>query len=296
VTIAVCYLSPEGVVLGADSTASLMVPEGGFHYFNNNQKMFEIGEDASLAAMTWGLASLGSLSHRSALATLADNLEANNPKDLKDVADRWADQFWTQYASRAAADIALCKSLDGKKAFDPTATTPDPAARNESEEKDYRQLRLGLVVGFCLGGHVLPDRTPGGFEIIFDPLKDKPIPTPIPTGSVRCWGTPKIFDRLINAVDTDVKQSIMKSGKWAGTEAELTALIAQHALVHPILPIRDAIDFVHACISSTIKALKFSRYSQTCGGPIEIAVITTDRPFRWVRHKDWDVAINEGTF
>jgi hypothetical protein len=31
-----------------------------------------------------------------------------------------------------------------------------------------------------------------------------------------------------------------------------------------------------------------------CGGPIEIAVITTDRRFRWVRHKDWDVAIAEG--
>jgi len=57
---------------------------------------------------------------------------------------------------------------------------------------------------------------------------------------------------------------------------------------------RDAIDFVHSCISSTIKTLKFSHLSQTCGGPIEIAVITTDRDFRWVRHKEWDAAIKEG--
>ena len=54
------------------------------------------------------------------------------------------------------------------------------------------------------------------------------------------------------------------------------------------------IDFVHACIASTIKAMKFSNLAQICGGPIEIAVITTDRRFRWVRHKEWDAAISEG--
>jgi hypothetical protein len=31
--------------------------------------------------------------------------------------------------------------------------------------------------------------------------------------------------------------------------------------------------------------------NKTCGGPIEVAVITSDREFRWVRHKGWDVAI-----
>ena len=61
-----------------------------------------------------------------------------------------------------------------------------------------------------------------------------------------------------------------------------------------MLPIREAIDFVHACIYSTIKAMKFSNFSQICGGPIEIAVITSDRRFRWVLHKDWDAAVLEG--
>lgn len=290
-TIAVCYLSPEGVVFGADSTASVMVPEGGFHYFNNNQKLFEIGESSSLGAVTWGLASLGHLSHRRALAMLADSLDANHAADLADVTNRWIAQFWADYIAVAAHDIALCQALHAKPAF---GALPPPGARTEDEEKLYRQLRLGLVVGFCLGGCLKSDRIPGAFEVIFDPLQGPPKPTPIPAGSVRCWGTPKIFDRLINAADGDLKQSILNSGNWIGTEADLNALVAQHALAHPTLPIRDAIDFVHACISSTIKALKFSRYSQTCGGPIEIAVITTDRPFRWVRHKDWDVAIMEG--
>ena len=108
-------------------------------------------------------------------------------------------------------------------------------------------------------------------------------------------GAPNMIKRLIFGCDDGLRASILSSGKWTGTEADLNALIEQCALSHPgTLPIRDAIDFTHACMMSTIKALKFSNLSQICGGPIEIAVITTDRRFRWVRRKPWDTAIQEG--
>jgi hypothetical protein len=42
------------------------------------------------------------------------------------------------------------------------------------------------------------------------------------------------------------------------------------------------------------KAFKVSNLSQICGGPIELAVIRTDRRFTWVRHKEWDAALAEG--
>lgn len=45
-TIAACYVSNEGVVFGADSTSSFMTSEGLRHY-NNEQKLFEIGEMGS---------------------------------------------------------------------------------------------------------------------------------------------------------------------------------------------------------------------------------------------------------
>jgi hypothetical protein len=62
------------------------------------------------------------------------------------------------------------------------------------------------------------------------------------------------------------------------------------------LPIREAIDWVHASIYATIKMMKFSHLPPVCGGPVEIAVITTDKKFRWVRHKRFDAAIGEGGF
>jgi F420-0:gamma-glutamyl ligase len=43
-----------------------------------------------------------------------------------------------------------------------------------------------------------------------------------------------------------------------------------------------------------IKTMKFSHMAPVCGGPVEIAVVTTDRKFRWVRHKQSDAAIGEG--
>ena len=43
--------------------------------------------------------------------------------------------------------------------------------------------------------------------------------------------------------------------------------------------------------ADTIKTMKFSHMAPVCGGPVEIAVVTTDRKFRWVRQRircgDW---------
>jgi hypothetical protein len=108
------------------------------------------------------------------------------------------------------------------------------------------------------------------------------------------WGIPTMINRVIKGCGDEVRNAIIASGKWSGTPPELDTIIAQHTLFHPsTVPIREAIDFTHAFLIMTVKALKFSPYSRNCGGPIEIAVITTDRFFRWVRHKGLDAALKE---
>jgi hypothetical protein len=270
-----------------------MVPQGGFHYLNFNQKLFQIGETGTLGALTWGLAALGNLSHRTQFALLADELTATPAGSVMEVAGRWKDRFWPEYSARLSNEIARCKALHAKSKYDASAV-PTPAMRTEKEERDYQQLKLGLIIGFCVAGYYTVDRVPHAFEILFDPLGDAPTPKTIQMGQARCWGVPKIFGRLVSGIDTDLKAEILQSVKWTGSESELNMLIAKHQLYNQRLPIRDAIDFVHACIFSTIKAIKSSHLSQVCGGPIELAVITTDRPYRWVRHKEWHAAIVEG--
>jgi hypothetical protein len=294
VTIAVCYLSPEGVVLGADSTTTYGGGTATAHYYNNAQKLFQIGQDSTLGLVAWGLGGLITKSHRTLVALLADDLQAQPPKTVEDVADRWVEQFWQAYSdpnSPLSATFSECKRLAAKTPY--VSGQASPTARTEAEEKQLAGLSQALVAGFCIGGYLPTDRRAVAFEIVFDPLKGRPKPAELVFGS-RFWGAPNMIQRLILGCDNGVKDAIIGSGKWAGTRAELDALVGNHALSHPVVPIRDAIDFVHTCIVSTIKAFKFSNYSQICGGPIEIAVITTDRNFRWVKHKAWDAAINEG--
>lgn len=293
-TIAACYVSPEGIVFGADSTASFNF--GGFHYYNHNQKLFEIGEGATLAVVTWGLGGLFDKSYRTLFAELADDLKKTPPQTVREVADRWATLFWAAYngAPPMAADLATCRQLHGKTAFDPTKQPPDPAARTQAEEEQYQNFVRNLGAGFCVGGYLEKDRVPEAYEITVWPQDQKaPTSSPVAMHTHRFWGAPNMTHRLIYGCDGDFIARLVASSKWQGTPQDLQTIIDAGRLHQPIMPIRDAIDFIHTCIYSTIKALKFSTFSQICGGPIELAVITTDRKFRWVRHKDWDAAVWE---
>ena len=80
-TIAAVYLTPEGVVFGADSTASVNIPQFGMHFFNHTQKLFEVGENSSLGLITWGLGALGDISHRTMVAMLDDELKKGKSKN-----------------------------------------------------------------------------------------------------------------------------------------------------------------------------------------------------------------------
>ncbi|MBX3321367.1 MAG: hypothetical protein KF757_00100 [Phycisphaeraceae bacterium] len=116
--------------------------------------------------------------------------------------------------------------------------------------------------------------------------------TPVLSEAPIFWGVPQIMERLVFGFDSPIIMEILKSGKWKGTVEELIDLVVRNQLITPrLLPIREAIDWVHTVIHTTIRGTKFANWPHWCGGPIEIAVITSDRPFRWVRHKRMDAAI-----
>lgn len=291
-TIAACYLSPEGVVLGSDST-STYENFGQRRHYNHGQKLFEVGEKSTIGIVTWGVGGLRFGSYRTLIARLSDQMPPKSAVSVLNIANRWIDLFWDEYTACFAAEISTLKQLNKKPPLLIVQGQHDPNTRNPIEEMEFRKLSNNLVVGFCLGGYVPVNRTPFAYEIVFDPLSGKPAATELPPAQ-SFWGVPSLIGRLINGCADELRSSIFNSGKWTGTEADLDRLIAQHKLSHPAtVPIRDAIDFTHACLLTTVKAMKFSSLPQICGGPLELAVITTDRSFRWVRHKPWDAAIME---
>lgn len=289
-TIAAVYVSPEGVVLGADSTSSFFNSTH-IHYFNFAQKVFEIGEKAQLALLTWGMGGLDDVSYRTTLALLADQLDANPPAGVKAVADAWVAHFGPRYEALPAVQRA--HALNNKDPHD-AALLPVATMRTAEEELELRDLCGSLVVGFCIAGYVLPGREPDAWIIVFSAISE-PMVDRAAKNELHCWGVPHVMNRLLYGVDDAIVESIVNSGKWSDTPEMLVKILEEHRLnPRAYLPLRDAVDYVHSAIYCTIKAMKFSTRPQVCGGPIEIAVISSDRKFRWVRHKEWDAAIEEG--
>jgi len=286
VTIAACYVSAEGVVFGADSTSTMQVmdpgrKEGKEHYFNFGQKVFEIGEKSTLAVTTWGLGSLGSTSYRTLIALLADSLIASPAKSVEEVAWRWNQLYWDSYYRFFAGFFERARFLAGKQ------------DRTEDEELELVKLHETWFAGFCLGGYVLPNRSPEAYQMTFRvtmPLAEPPVR--LSMGAAKFWGWSNLIERVLWGVDDNVFSAVLKTGKWNGTPEELAQALLSQQLGQPIdLPLREAIDWVHASIYTTIKAMKFSHWAPYCGGPIEVAVVSTDRRFRWVRHKDFSAAL-----
>jgi hypothetical protein len=283
-TIAACYISNEGVVLGADSTSTFTTSDGLIRHYNNEQKLFEVGEMGStLGLVTWGLGALPNVSYRQLAAQLSDDLMANEPQTVQQCAERWRDLFWPLYAAQLAPQIALVTALAGLP-----APTPQQA-------QQLAALRQALLVGFCIGGHVRLDRRPVAFVMVFQPESPvAPSVSEVQRGQPLFAGVPNLINRLIRGIDEQVFTAILASGLWHGTPQNLEAIVRQHSLgPQTLLPIREAIDWIHSSIFITIKAVKFSKLPAICGGPIEVAVITSDRRFRWVCHKGLDQALTD---
>ncbi len=286
-TIAACFLSSEGVVLGADSSSSIAVPGGGFHHLQqleHTQKLFQIGERGTLGVVSWGIGQLGDKPYRTLAAELSDAISSGSVNSFDSAIEWWRDATWSLFEQQFGPIIKLTQDLISKK------TT---IGLSPPEQKQLEEL-LGVAGGFCIAGCFLPSRTPRAFEVSYGPILDRgtSVKELAPAPTWRFWGCPNITDRIIIGIDAFTKQKILNSGKWSGSVADLDAL-SQGLKFEPYaqLPLREAVDWVFAMIYATIKAFKFSTFPPLCGGPIDIAVITSDRPFRWVRHKRFGAAI-----
>ncbi len=281
-TIAACYVSHEGVVLGADSTSTYLMPDGSTRHHNQAQKILEVGETGStLGIVTFGRMGLPAKSYRQLTAELSDGFLESQPSSVQEAAERFVAMMLPQYESQLKAPIERYLALGGMK------------SRSEDEDKEYRRLFNVVGMGVCIGGHVSSNRTPAAYEVIFLP-GNKPTPVAVAQNSPRFWGMPNMMERLLNGIDSLVYDSIRTSPHWRGSVADLDALIEHHTLDARVqLPLREAIDWISSAIFITIKAMKFHKDSPYCGGPIELAAITADRRFRWIRHKGLDQALSE---
>jgi len=263
-TIAVAYLTSEGVVFGADSTTTVGTQRGGVgQLLNYAQKLFEVGENSRFGICTWGAGKIEDVSHRTLIARLGDELDLEKAK-VSDVTDAFKNIVAKEYG-------------DGKKT---------------------------KKVGYLVGGWNPGTHLPECYHILFD-VNNQPKCNPMNIGEAIFFGCPEFSIRVFRGFDSKLPQRLfneLKKRKITVEEGKFEDVFneAFHKAVAPLasigfsdLPIREAIDFVHTYLHITIKAFKFRTGPPICGGPIEIAFISTDRKFRWVCHKSFERAIYE---
>lgn len=110
-------------------------------------------------------------------------------------------------------------------------------------------------------------------------------------GSGVIWaGQPEAMNRLIFGFSPLLIQVLMDGGL---KDPELTQLLqsfrdkAQAGLVHPAMPVQDAIDLADFLVSTTIGFTKFLPGANTVGGAIDVATVTRHEGFKWIRRKHY---------
>lgn len=289
-TIAACHLSPEGIILGTDSTSTIIrtTPNGvREHYHDYEQKMFEVGGSPSTVAVaTWGLGRMGNVSHRTIAARLGVKHKRSPFTSVRAMADHLAKEIIDAINGFSRAEFMRGVDLCKKYMAEPSSVTRD----------EWIEIQDGLARfsgGYFLGGRINDAEACEAFEIKWSIIQGEAAAVePLNYEQPYFRGVPQIMQRLVLGYDEDLANHVLNSGKWNGSAAELVSVLSNSNFrVEPgLLPLRDAIDWIHTVIHTTIRANKFSGW-HTCGGPVEIAVVTTDRPFRWICHKGLDAAI-----
>jgi hypothetical protein len=267
-TVAAAYLTSEGVVFGADSATTVAQQQvlgqsAVVQLFDHAQKIFEVGKvcEGRLAICTFGAGQVGGASHRTLAARLAD----------------WV----TEQTMVAHAAQELCTLV----------------------QQELTKKALPTSLGYFIGGWNPISHNPECFELAFEPGKP-PVVTALQIGEARFQGSPEMFMRAYHGIDPRLPDLVHNELLKLITPppANFTAHVQtafRNALAQiPTggfndMPLREAIDFIHMYMHLTIKAFKFRFGPPVVGGPIEIGFISTDRNFRWVRHKPFDSAILE---
>ena len=269
-TIATGLLAHDGVVLGADSTVTVSDAQGRMrHLFAGGQKVFQLGMDRHYGFLLFGPLAFGTRSYRDLLVEFDASLGPDNPP-LRELAERFLAFAWERWPDATDDPDLEFPASPGTGLMiggigDSDRRCSFAYLHSMVKEADDRQALLHIT-------------QPGGF--IFD-------------------GCPSPASRLVYGFD-DVAWSIVSpfipGDQQQAILDQLQAPSEFRAAPSPTLPLRDALDYVHWIVYSTIKYYKFTELPTVCGGKVELACVTSDRGFRWITHKslDWSIGDVEG--
>ena len=281
-TIAIAVKVHDGVVLAADSAASIMHPAGAAHglaawVYNNANKVFRLGRNIRVGGMVWGAGSIGPVS----ISTLA--------RDLEQRFAAGGDALAVDPASYTVKEVA---EKVRRFFYEEKYLAAYPAAPPAPPDRPSLGL---LVAGFSTGADLAEVyRIEINAGVCPAPILAKPAAE---TGYL-WYGQPEALNRLLDGYDPRLRSVFEQLFQQLGMPADqigpqVDALLLQIKAVFNIplytdpMPIQDAIDLAEFLAQTAIGFSRFRPGSQTVGGPIEMAAITKHDGFKWIRHKQY---------
>jgi hypothetical protein len=263
-TIVIALKVGDGVVLGADSASTIIGANDTYRnsYFNA-EKLFNIRKGIPVGALTFGLGGLAGRSVSSLAKDLRSRLSDPASVDwyidaatysVKDIANKMVRFFYEElFAPQFAADLAVAPFMGFLVA-------------GYSAGADSSEIwEVDIANGQCSGPVERVSKTEGW--------------------GIQWQGQVEALTRLVLGWSGDTFGRLVGAGLTPDQARGL--LDAVQPMIHPTMPIQDAIDLTHYLIDTTCGFVRFSPGNATVAQPIDSAAITKHEGFRWIRRKHY---------
>jgi hypothetical protein len=267
VTVAVLVKVYDGIVLAADSATTLTLGGGGAQVYNNANKIFHLHRKHAIAAMTWGMGSIGSAS----ISTLAKDLRGRFMG--KDPANAgWA--LDGAYTVQSVAERLTEMMFD--ELYAPSATLPG--------------VQPG-VLGFLVAGYSSGEPQAEAWQVILEDPKQRPVPVQVAAPDTHGWAAfaqPDATMRLFNGYDPrlpDAIESKLPPAEWLKVKDVFAPLQAMPAVAS--MPFADAANLARFLVDVTAGYSHYLLGPDTVGGPVEVAGINRHEKFKWISRKHY---------
>lgn len=262
----------EGLVVATDSASTVGVegPEGQQgvgKVFNHATKLIQL-RNYPIAVANWGASKIG----ERIIASLVEEY-ANSRPPLATVQE-------------SEGELSVKEEAEGLRDFFRDfyeGVYPD------WEQRDQVPGGVGVLVGGYSGDAFFPEEylfniPQGQFQRLRPPKED---------GSqdygANWYGATDAIVRLHFGRDEGVleilQQLDVEPQKIAQTE-QIVKCQLQYPVPFAGMPLQDAVDYAIYLVSVTIGRYRFVVGAEICGGPIDVATITRDRGFQWVKRKE----------
>lgn len=246
----------DAIVIGADSQTTLVgsTPDGQSNVmktFQHAQKLHQIG---NVGVGAWGDGNIGTRSVGSVIGEFSH--------DNKDLSSSPVEEVATELSGH------LNRLADSVR------------------ESGLPQTQLGAIVGGYSPDHELAET----WEIRVPDDDDYPDRICAPSEFGANWhGVPSPFSRLAIGIDPGLEADLRAIAGNPGVEWGQAIDGARFNFIFDGMPVQDAVDLTAFILRTTIGAARFEVGSQSCGGPLWIAVITKRGGFKWIERPEWKV-------